>query len=156
MSATEERARATTPFAVMVVALGAWGPICVVVCAQVGLHACRVAGVKVRGAKEVCVHQLLQAFCMCAAYIEHMHMRVRRQRRSRTYIFFANVLSINDHSTCNATQCPWIPRKACTADKCVLCCIPSFGRKESNVVICSFPSVVSTVCGIQNCYHCGY
>ena len=41
-----------------------------------------------RGAKEVCVHQLLQAFCMCAAHIEHMHMRVRRQQRSCTCIFF--------------------------------------------------------------------
>ena len=59
MSAAEERARATTPFAVMVVALGAWGPICVVVCAQVGLHACRNSSVKVRGAKEVRVHPFL-------------------------------------------------------------------------------------------------
>ena len=57
-----ERARATTLFAVMVVAFGAWGPMCVVVCAQVGLHACRVAGVKVRGAKEVHVHHVCRRF----------------------------------------------------------------------------------------------
>ena len=50
MSAAEERARATTLFAVMVVAFGAWCPMCVVVCAQIGLHACRSSGVKVRGA----------------------------------------------------------------------------------------------------------
>ena len=67
--------------------------------------------------------------------------------------FFVTVLSINDHSTCGATRWPWIPRKACTADKCVLCCIPSLGRKESNVVICSFPSIVSTVCD-YGCYAC--
>ena len=59
MSAAEERARATTLFAVMVVAFGAWGPMCVVVCAQTGLHACRSSGVKVRGAKEVFVHLFL-------------------------------------------------------------------------------------------------
>ena len=70
--------------------------------------------------------------------------------------FFVTVSSINDHSTCGATRCLWIPRKACTADKCVLCCSPSLGRKESNVVICSSPNVVSTVCDIQNCYYCGY
>ena len=46
-------------FAVMVVAFGAWGPTCVVVCAQVGLHACRNSSVKVRGAKEVRVHPFL-------------------------------------------------------------------------------------------------
>ena len=39
VSAAEERARATTLFAVMVVALDASGPMCVVVCAEVGLHA---------------------------------------------------------------------------------------------------------------------
>ena len=35
-----------------------------------------------------------------------------------------------------------------------MCCIPSFGREESNVVISSFPGVISTVCGIKNCYYC--
>ena len=83
-----ERARATTLFAVMAVALGTWGPMCVVVCAQVGLRACRCSGVKVRGAKEVHVHQCFQAFSTCAAHIEHMHMRVRRQRRSCTCHIF--------------------------------------------------------------------
>ena len=83
-----ERARATTLFAVMAVALGTWGPMCVVVCAQVGLRACRCSGVKVRGAKEVHVHQCFQAFSTCAAHIEHMYMRVRRQRRSCTCHIF--------------------------------------------------------------------
>ena len=100
-----ERARATTLFAVMAVALGTWGPMCVVVCAQVGLRACRCSGVKVRGAKEVRVHQCLQAFSICAAYNEHMHMRVRRQQRSCTCHIFRDCI-INkrpQHIRCDLT-----------------------------------------------------
>ena len=89
MSAADGKStRLFTLFAVMAVALGTWGPMCVVVCAQVSLRACRCSGVKVRGAKEVCVHQCLQAFSTCAAHIEHIHMRVRRQRRSCTCHIF--------------------------------------------------------------------
>ena len=78
MSEAEERARATTLFAVMVVAFGAWGPMCVVVCAQTGLHACRSSGVKVRGAKEVSVLSCWPVLCICQACREHMHLFVRR------------------------------------------------------------------------------
>ena len=98
-----EQARPTTLFAVVAVALGTWGPICVVVCAQVGLHACRSSGVKVQGAKEVCVHQCLTAFGMCAAYVAHMHMYVCRQQRSCTCHIFRDCITIKrpQHMRCD-------------------------------------------------------
>ena len=95
----------TTLFAVVAVALGTWGPMCVVGCAQVGLHACRSSGVKVRGAKEVHVHQCLLSFHMCAAYIEHMHMCVLRQQRSCTCHNFRDCIAIKrpQHMRCDPT-----------------------------------------------------
>ena len=100
-----ERGRATTLFAVVAVALGTWGPMCVVGCAQVGLHACRSSGVKVRGAKEVHVHQCLLSFHMCAPYIEHMHMCVLRQHRSCTCHNFRDCIAIKrpQHMRCDPT-----------------------------------------------------
>ena len=133
------------------------GVRCVLLCAHRSVCTRAGAAVQKCGVRQKCMYinvckrfacvQLTMSTCTCVCVDNSVPVLV---------IFSATVLSINDHSTCNATQCPWSPRKSCTADNCVLCCTPSFGRKESNVVVCSFPSVVSTVCGIQHCYHCAY
>ena len=133
------------------------GVRCVLLCAHRSVCTRAGAAVQKCGVRKKCMYinvckcfacvQLTMSTCTCVCVDNGVPALVT---------FFVTVLSINDHSTCGATRCPWIPRKACTANKSVLCCIPSLGKKESNVVICSFPSVVSTVCGIQNCYHCGY
>ena len=109
-----------------------------------------------RGAKEVRLHQCLQALSTCAAYIEHMHMRMRRQQRPCTCHIFRDC-TINkrpQHMRCDPMPVDSLKSvhsgQMCTMLHSIL------ERKASNVVICSSPNVVSTVCDIQNCYYCGY
>ena len=80
-------------------------------------------------------------------------MHVRAQRWSCTGIIFRIYMA---NKAAHLIQCDPAPLLSSKVRTAIECYSPSSGRKQSNVVICSFPSVISSVCGILNCYYCGY
>ena len=118
-----------------------------------GLHACRSSGVKVRGAKEdlfwrVCKHCAFMKLVLCTCICVHV------DNGAPALVNFFRICMMNTFP--QHMRWDLAPVDPSESDHCGRRCIVLQSILQSHVVICSFPSIVSVVCGIQNCYHCVY